>query len=78
MENCVIDGDGVISVTLPNDSPDGEYTAELIWNDGGENKSAKKQVLTFAKTIIKYIYIHFRMTKITGGLHLKALRTQIC
>lgn len=41
LENCVIDGDGVISVSLPNDSPDGEYTAELIWNDGGENKSSK-------------------------------------
>ena len=41
LENCVIDGDGVISVTLPKDSPDGEYTAELIWKDGGENKSAK-------------------------------------
>lgn len=41
LENCIIDGDGIISVTLPNDSPDGKYTAELIWNDGCENESVK-------------------------------------
>lgn len=41
LKNCVINGNGVINTALPDDYPDGEYTAELIWNDGSERKCAK-------------------------------------